>query len=188
MMNVVGQEKVYCFTEGEFSILADACGIRSMLCFRGTCGNELRKLSQGEYAKTVYDLCKRKMLDREETELVLKKEIDEMIAQCRTSEWIICFYNSSEQGCSACIYLPSQNGTSDPETSFTLILPGSRKSEYIRISSHNGNEFEDIAESYLSDNDVIRIFDGITLQEKSVIRSSSEEDYSANGIKRYLKK
>ena len=44
-----GKGKVYCFSEGEFSILADVCGIQTLLCFSAAGGNELKKLTRGEY-------------------------------------------------------------------------------------------------------------------------------------------
>ena len=65
-----------------------------------------------------------------------------------------------------------------------MILPGCRKREYIRISSHEGVEFDDIAESYLKDSNEVGIYDGKSLLEKAVI---GEKTISVELIKRYLK-
>ena len=178
-MIIAGQEKIYCFSEGEFSILADACGIRSMLCFRVAGGSQLKMLSRAEYNKTVYGLCKRGILYRDEKELALIPELDEMISRCRQSGWVVCFNHNADHFCNACIYLS--------EDCFTLILPGSRKSEYIRIGEHGINEFDVIAESYLENSDEVRIFDGRSLQETAVIRKKSEENITLDELRRYLK-
>ena len=184
-MVVVEQQKKYCFSEGEFSILADACGVRSMLCFRVAGGGQLRMLSRAEYNKTVYELCKRGILEREEEILVLKKEIDSMIALCRNCEWVVCFNDRTEHICNACLYISkAPEGAVLSERGFTLILPGCRKREYIRISSHEGVEVDDIAESYLKDSNEVGIYDGKSLLEKAVI---GEKTISVELIKRYLK-
>lgn len=171
---------IYCFSEGEFSILADVCGIRKMLCFNTKAGNDLRKLLQAEYNRTVFDLCKRGVISRNENKLVLGKQIATMITRCGKSKKIICFRKRSEQVYTACFYF-------DDGMNYSLILPGRRNSEYIRISSHMESEMFDMLECYMSDGDEAYIYDGGDLQKLCVLNREMEDKYSVEELIKHIK-
>lgn len=174
-----GKGKVYCFSEGEFSILADVCGIQTLLCFSAAGGNELKKLTRGEYAKTVYELSKRNIIIREEEELVLDESIAGMILLCKNCDHILGFCNAEGKGYKACIYL-TRSGV------FTLVLPGSRKGEYIRMSSHDKDELELLAEDYMQENEELRIFSGSNMMQEGIIRKAPDKIDLKDILGKYL--
>ena len=178
-MDAMKKEMIYCLSEGEFGVLADVCGISRMICFDTAAGNELKKLPKGEYTKTIYELCKRGILNTEEGGLTLDGEVADMIALCRRCENVVCFRTNEEQSYIACLYLAVNRD-------FTLILPGSRQSEYIRISSHPGKELDDILDSYLMESDEVQIFDGKSFQQRNRIKKESEEQFTVEEVKKYL--
>ena len=173
-------EVIYCFSEGEFSILADVCGIKTMLCFSPRNGSGLRKLLSAEYKKTVFDLCRRGIVVRDGDSLIMDRVLSEMITRCRTCQKIICFRKTDEQAYTACIYL-------DMEKGFTLILPGRRKSEYIRISSHSDEELHDIMDGYMCDSDEAYVFDGASLEPIISMVKDNEDEYSTLAHEKCLK-
>ncbi len=189
MIRLDEEEKIYCFSEGEFSVLADVCGIRRMLCFNTLGGNELIKLSKREYNRTVYELCKRDVLFRNEETLVLRREIAEMITLCRTAERIVCFRNTEDRRFTACFYLPGKcrENKEEKEYRFGLVLPGSRAGEYVRMSLHRKEKQDDLLEDYLTESDELYLYDGKSLERTGGLTRNKEAEYTLQALKNLLK-
>ena len=171
MMVTDGGSKVYCFSEGEFSVLADACRLRRLLCFDTFRGEgSIEKLNRREYYRVVYDLGMRDILKPGENELTVIDPVAEMFGICRECIVVACFYNESEARYTACFYL-------DTDGRFTLILSGSKPDEYVRMSLHDEEEFDEIIRIYIEECDILRIYSGkgMDLLKECVIRTSNDE-------------
>ena len=80
MTGVKGENKVYCFSEGEFSVLADACRLHRVLCFealRG--GGSIEKLSRRDYYQVVYELGKSGILRLDGDELIMETAVSQHV-------------------------------------------------------------------------------------------------------------
>ena len=176
MTAVKGENKVYCFSEGEFSVLADACRLRRFLCFeslRG--GGTIEKLSRRDYFQVVYELGKSGILRLDGDELIMETAVSDMFVICRECTAVACFYKEEDSRYTACLYM-GKDGR------FTLILSGSRTEEYVRMSLHEKEEFEEISRTYIEESRGIRIFSGDgtkVLEECSTESGKDGEDVSA---------
>lgn len=135
------EEKVYCFSEGEFSILADACGMRIFLCFNPEEGRRtLRKLNNSEYIQVVYELDKRGVIIQKDDKMVINREILDLIDSCNNSKLILRIIRRGvETHIPICLYLQENGG-------FVSAYPGKQKNEYIRISYHTPDSLETFLE------------------------------------------
>ena len=121
------EDKYFAFSEGEFSILAWACGLTSILCFDPEKGrNEICKVDKRSYINILYQLSKRNILISKEHELILQPEIKELMSPLHESKFIIWYSCGYSERVDGFIYMHSDN-------TFLSAMPGKRSEEYIRL-------------------------------------------------------
>ena len=70
---------------------------------------------------------------------------------------------------------------------YTVILPGRRKSEYIRMSSHANGELRDMLESCMDDGDEVYVYDGTGMQLLQRLSREKEDSFTVDELVRHLK-
>ena len=136
MNTVTLDEKVYCFTENEFSMLLSAAGIENLLCFHPKEGGEsFRKLSQEELNVTISRLVQSGVLSVSGDQYPVNPEVGEIFRMIKKCGTVIYYLPGEKNRMTYCLYV-DENGD------FLSAVTDGSSSDYIRLSKHGEEEFE----------------------------------------------
>lgn len=134
------EEKVYCFTENEFSILLSAAGVTKLICFDLEGGKrQFEKPGQRECNEAILSLIQAGVLEVEEDHYLVKEEVKNIFRAIKNCRAVLSYSTTEGGGASQCIYIGS-------EECYCVASSGGNRSDYIRISYYEEKPLKEFLE------------------------------------------
>lgn len=129
------EEKIIGLTRMEFYILANAAGIRKLVCYRNEDIQKEPEINQEEYNRAIFSLYKRGLLLSTGENFTMQEEINKVFLSLRKSRQIAGVESNRENAGQVCMYFCDHF--------FVAVMPGIREEEYVRISVHKTENLEE---------------------------------------------
>lgn len=153
------EEKAYCFTENEFSILLSAAGISRIICFDLENGKkQFSELGKRECNEAILSLVQSGVLEIEDEHYLVKEEVKSLIRAIKDCRSVLMYYPSEKAKSAQCVYIKADD-------CFTIAVSGGMRSDYIRVSYYEGKMLKE----YLSEA-------GILLSGKEEVGNDAEPE------------
>lgn len=123
-MNITLTDRLFCFSEDEFIVLADACGVHTVYGFDMR-NPQFEKNSEGRYNRTVVNLYKKSVLFPQKTKFVIDDEVEKIFECIGNTKYILKLIYCDGEKAPVCIY-PGKTGN-------VYVCPAADGVDYISI-------------------------------------------------------